>query len=269
MLPEAFLTGYDIDVFAGPLPSLVDLPLEPIRDAARETGAVVVVGSALAAEGVATLSSIVVGPDGSVDVPYDKQHLDGDERRFFTAGDHGASIRVRGVELGLSICYDGCFPEHARAAAADGAAGYLNSRGVLHRRRAPPRSLLPRPRRRERALRRPRRPHGPMRVQRVQRWLRDLRPRGPAAGTARHRPRRRRRRPRHRGGRRLPGPAHHARRPPRRPRVARPPLSRTLQVSPVDRGILNMSATASRQFAAYVGRPSVGSGGFGPNCRGW
>ena len=138
VLPEAFLTGYDVDVFAGPLPSLVDLPLEPIRDAARETGAVVVVGSALAAEGVVTLSSIVVGPDGSVDVPYDKQHLDGDERRFFTAGDHGASLRVRGIELGLSICYDGCFPEHARAAAADGAAGYLNSAayftGAEHRR---------------------------------------------------------------------------------------------------------------------------------------
>ena len=127
VLPEAFLTGYDRDVFAGPLPSLVDLPLEPILAAASETGAVVVVSSALAAEGVATLSSIVVGPDGSVDVPYDKQHLDGDERLYFTPGNHGASIRVRGIELGLSICYDGCFPEHARAAAADGAAGYLNS----------------------------------------------------------------------------------------------------------------------------------------------
>ena len=138
VLPEAFLTGYDVDVFAGPLPSLVDLPLEPIRDAARETGAVAVVGSALAAAGVATLSSIVVGPDGSVDVPYDKQHLDGEERRFFTPGDHGASIRVGGIELGLSICYDGCFPEHARAAAADGAAGYLNCAayftGAEHRR---------------------------------------------------------------------------------------------------------------------------------------
>jgi len=138
VFPEAFLTGYDAEVFAGPLPSLVDLPLEPLREAARETGAVVVASSALAAEGVATLSSVVVGPDGSVDVPYDKQHLDGDERRWFTPGDHGASIRVRGIELGLSICYDGCFPEHARAAAQDGALGYLSSAayfaGAEHRR---------------------------------------------------------------------------------------------------------------------------------------
>ena len=85
-----------------------------------------------------TLSSVVVQPDGAVDVPYDKQHLDGDEKRFFRAGDHGASIRVRGLELGLSICYDGCFPEHARAAAEDGAVAYLSSSayftGAEHRR---------------------------------------------------------------------------------------------------------------------------------------
>jgi 5-aminopentanamidase len=125
VLPEAYLTGYDLDVFAGPLPSLVDLPLDKLRDAARDTGAVVVASSALAAEGVATLSSVVVHPDGAVDVPYDKQHLDGDEARYFTPGDHGASIRVDWLELGLSICYDGCFPEHAAAAARDGATVYL------------------------------------------------------------------------------------------------------------------------------------------------
>ena len=128
VLPEAFLTGYDLAVFAGPLPSLVDLPLDPLREAARETGAVVVASSALAAGGVATLSSVVVQPDGAVDVPYDKQHLDGDEAAYFTPGDHGASIRVHGLELGLSICYDGCFPEHARAAAEDGAVAYLTAR---------------------------------------------------------------------------------------------------------------------------------------------
>jgi 5-aminopentanamidase len=127
VLPEAFLTGYDLEVFAGPLPSLVDLPLEPLREAARDTRAVVVAGSALAAGGVATLASVVIQPDGAVDVPYDKQHLDGLEARFFTPGDHGASLRVQGLELGLSICYDGCFPEHARAAAEDGAVGYLSS----------------------------------------------------------------------------------------------------------------------------------------------
>jgi predicted amidohydrolase len=138
VLPEAYLTGYDLDVFAGPLPSLVDLPLDALRDAARDTATVVVASSALAAGGIGTLSSVVVHPDGAVDVPYDKQHLDGDEATYFTPGNHGASIRVNGLELGLSICYDGCFPEHARAAAEDGAVAYLSSSayfaGAEHRR---------------------------------------------------------------------------------------------------------------------------------------
>jgi predicted amidohydrolase len=127
VLPEAFLNGYALEVFAAPLPSLADLPLAPLVSAVRSAGVVAVVGAALEAEGVKTLSSLVVQPDGAVDVPYDKQHLDGDEKQVFTAGDHGASIRVGGLELGLSICYDGCFPEHARAAAEDGAVAYLSS----------------------------------------------------------------------------------------------------------------------------------------------
>ena len=70
---------------------------------------------------------MVVRPDGHTLAAYDKQHLSGYENDHFTAGDHGASLTVDGWELGLSICYDGCFPEHARAAADDGALGYLNS----------------------------------------------------------------------------------------------------------------------------------------------
>lgn len=141
VLPEAFLTGYDAQVFAGPLPTLDDLTgpeLDPLRVAAAERAVTVVVGAALRRNRVRTLSSVVVRPDGGVVAPYDKQHPCGDENDHITAGDHGTSITVDGIELGLSICYDGCFPEHARAAAADGALGYLNSAayfpGAGHRR---------------------------------------------------------------------------------------------------------------------------------------
>lgn len=130
VLPEAFLTGYDDAVFAGPLPDAeeqVGPVLDPLRAAAVEGGVTVVVGTALSRGPVRRLSQLVVAPDGAASAPYDKQHLDADERRHFTVGDHGTSITVAGLELGLAICYDGCFPEHAQAAARDGAVGYLCS----------------------------------------------------------------------------------------------------------------------------------------------
>ena len=99
---------------------------------------VLMVGTALLRDGERRLSQVVVRPDGETTAPYDKQHLDGFERTWFTAGGHGTSIDVDGLELGLSICYDGSFPEHARAAARDGAVGYLSSSayfpGGAHRR---------------------------------------------------------------------------------------------------------------------------------------
>ena len=141
VLPEAFLTGYDEGVFQQHRPT-VDVVtggvLDPLRDAARETGMTVVVSTALQREHGKTISSLVVRPDGTALAAYDKQHLDGIEKDHFTPGDHGASVTVDGLELGLSICYDGSFPEHARAAAADGAVGYLCSMaffpGGAHRR---------------------------------------------------------------------------------------------------------------------------------------
>jgi predicted amidohydrolase len=130
VLPEAFLTGYDEGVFTGPLPGPTDLAgpaLDPLRAAAAAAGTTVVASAALDRGDRRTLSSVVVRPDGRTDAPYDKQFLDGAEKDHFEPGDHGASVVVDGHELGLSICYDGCFPEHARAAAADGAVGYLSS----------------------------------------------------------------------------------------------------------------------------------------------
>ncbi|MDN7120074.1 carbon-nitrogen hydrolase family protein [Nocardioides sp. ChNu-153] len=141
VLPEAFLVGYDAPVLAGPLPTPADATgplLDPVREACRETGTTALVGVALDRGATRTLSLLLARPDGEVVAAYDKQHLDGDEKQVFTTGDAGASVRVDGHELGLAVCYDACFPEHARAAATDGALGYLVSaawfRGGEHRR---------------------------------------------------------------------------------------------------------------------------------------
>ena len=137
VLPELFLTGYAPEAWT-PAHCLTtqDPVLDPLRDVARELGVIVVAGAAVRRSGpgradqpdhppVHTLSVLVVGPDGSVEAPYDKQHLFADEREFFTPGDHGATVVLDGWELGLGVCYDGCFPEHAASAAAAGATAYL------------------------------------------------------------------------------------------------------------------------------------------------
>lgn len=141
VLPEAFLTGYDAAAFDGPLPGPDDLAgpeLDPLRAAAAAGDVTVVAGTALRRGTSLRLSQVVVRPSGETSAPYDKQYLDGLEKDVFAPGDHGTSITVDGLELGLSICYDGCFPEHAQAAALDGAVGYLSSAayfpGGAHRR---------------------------------------------------------------------------------------------------------------------------------------
>lgn len=126
VLPELFLTGYDASVWTHDASLVLDDPvLAPLLAAAAERQVVVVVGAAVRrALDSSTLSLLVFDADG-VSAPYDKQHMDTDESWFFTHGDHGASLLVDGWQLGLGICFDGCFPEHARAAAVDGAAAYL------------------------------------------------------------------------------------------------------------------------------------------------
>lgn len=127
VLPELFLTGYDEVVWEHAVSLSLDDPrLEPLCEVAREREVVVVVGAAVRRAGdESTLSVVVVDGAGEVSAPYDKQHLSGPERDFFTPGTHGATLAVDGWDLALGVCYDGCFPEHALAATAGGASAYL------------------------------------------------------------------------------------------------------------------------------------------------
>jgi 5-aminopentanamidase len=135
VLPELFLTGYDEAAWTHDASLALDPltgsghPAEviaPLAAVARARSVVVVVGAAVRrALDESTLSVLVVDAQGEVSAPYDKQHLSGPERDFFTAGDHGATIVVDGWDLALGVCYDGCFPEHALSATAGGASAYL------------------------------------------------------------------------------------------------------------------------------------------------
>lgn len=142
VLPELFLPAYhpptlaadpDTDVAADADRMVDDVRLEPLRAVARERGVVIVVGAAVRhPDGRRTCSSLVVDRSGRVQVGYDKQQLWGrDENSLFTAGSDGATLTIDGWKFGLGICYDGCFPEHGRAAAIAGADGYLIPSGYV------------------------------------------------------------------------------------------------------------------------------------------
>jgi len=128
VFPEAFVTGYDDGVFGGPLPAPDDVAwLEPLQHAVDTHGPTVVLNTALDRGDHRTLTDVVLAPGAAPWFAYDKQHIYAAERAHFTAGEHGASFTRNGFELALSVCYDANFPEHAAAAAADGATAYLAS----------------------------------------------------------------------------------------------------------------------------------------------
>lgn len=128
VFPEAFATGYDAAVFAAPLPVMTELSwLAPLQKVVDATGTTVVLNSALDHGDRRALTDVIVAPRRAPVAAYDKQHLHADERVFFENGAGGATLVVDGVDVALSVCYDANFPEHAAAAAADGATVYVNS----------------------------------------------------------------------------------------------------------------------------------------------
>ncbi len=69
----------------------------------------------------------LIGPDGLVQDRYDKSMLTEGDRIFYTAGDHRVTLELKGVKLGVLICYDACFPEMYAAYRNDGVTVMLHS----------------------------------------------------------------------------------------------------------------------------------------------
>jgi predicted amidohydrolase len=130
VFPEKFLTGYEPDlVRADPENCAVraggDDRLDPLLTACRDTGTVAIVGTAVHDAGSLSVSALVLDADGRWAARYDKQMLFRTERDLYRPGLRGLSLDVDGWRLGLGVCYDSGFPEHARAAALDGCHAYV------------------------------------------------------------------------------------------------------------------------------------------------
>ncbi|WP_036371883.1 carbon-nitrogen hydrolase family protein [Micromonospora sp. ATCC 39149] len=129
VFPELSLCGYDYPLLAADVArcevEVGDPVLRTVGQACRaHTVTAVVGGCARRADGWA-IAAFVVGPDGAVAATYHKRHLDADEREVFVAGHTDTIVQVRGWRLGLGVCYDASFPEHARGLALAGADAYL------------------------------------------------------------------------------------------------------------------------------------------------
>ncbi|MFJ3220360.1 carbon-nitrogen hydrolase family protein [Kitasatospora sp. NPDC086801] len=129
LFAEKFLSGYEPELIrTDPLKYAVqpgDPRLAPIAEACRETGTAAIVGAAAQVGDDLRVSALVLGPDGGLGTRYDKQHLFRTERDYYRPGAAGCTLELDGWRLGLGVCYDSGFPEHARAAALDGCHAYL------------------------------------------------------------------------------------------------------------------------------------------------
>lgn len=121
VLPELYLSGYELrDV--DPLAVELDGPeLGELREAARLAGTAVVVGAAERVAGAIANSALCVGAAGELAGVYRKAHLFGAERDAYVAGDELVTVELSGRVLGLMICFDMEFPEVARTLARRGA----------------------------------------------------------------------------------------------------------------------------------------------------
>ncbi|WP_067567087.1 carbon-nitrogen hydrolase family protein [Nocardia acidivorans] len=129
LFTELSLVGYELGLIAANLPELAvqegDSRLGPLRAACARYGVYAVVGAVLPVDGGYTLSALVFDDQGAVRLSYAKHHLHGIENEMFIPGTDFGLFELDGHRLGLAICADLNYPEHAAGTVAAGAEIYL------------------------------------------------------------------------------------------------------------------------------------------------
>ena len=120
--PELNVTGYSTDPVikdsAEMIPGTISRQLEQMT---RETKANILAGMAERdANGRIFASHLVITPTGISGI-YRKLHIAPPETAVFSHGQQVSLFKVRGVNLGIQLCYDAHFPELATCMAVDGA----------------------------------------------------------------------------------------------------------------------------------------------------
>jgi predicted amidohydrolase len=122
--PELALSGYlftrkrEVEQMAEEVPGPAT---DRLTRASAEANCHVVVGLAERSGDRLYNSAVLIGPRGVIGV-YRKVHLFYEEKLYFSPGDRGFPLfDIRGVKVGLLVCFDHFFPEAARTLALQGA----------------------------------------------------------------------------------------------------------------------------------------------------
>lgn len=121
IFPELFLGGYATADISGSAITLDGTALSRVSGLARENATAVIFGATERVRSGYANSAICVDEHGELAGVYRKTHLFAAEREAFVAGDELLLVEIKGVKLGIMICFDIEFPEIARALARAGA----------------------------------------------------------------------------------------------------------------------------------------------------
>ncbi|WP_298283483.1 carbon-nitrogen hydrolase family protein [Acidocella sp.] len=123
ILPEMYLSGYNIGPAAAAAQALDGAGLQPAQEIARAHCIALAFGYPEAVGGEVANSAVLIGAGGEILLNYRKTHLFGDLDRamFKHVGAEFPVVAYRGLKFGLLICYDIEFPEPARRLALSGA----------------------------------------------------------------------------------------------------------------------------------------------------
>jgi predicted amidohydrolase len=126
IFPELSLTGYE-PTLAQALAMPPSDPRLDIFQALADVGAITIcVGLPTNSDPLPGISLLIFQPDQPWKL-YTKQHLHSDEVPFFTAGPPATGLIGGQSKTALAICYELSVPEHADAAAENGADIYIAS----------------------------------------------------------------------------------------------------------------------------------------------
>lgn len=123
VLPEFFSSGYNFKSKkeAAACAETADGPLSSLLKAYSAKNLCAIVAGFPEKAGKRLYNSALL-VDGTKSRIYRKSHVFGGEKRFFSAGDTGFwTEKIKGVNVGVMICFDWFFPESARTLALKGA----------------------------------------------------------------------------------------------------------------------------------------------------